>query len=302
MSIIKQFATKEVKIALVVIAALCVIIFGINYLKGINIFKPSTYYYVKFKNVDGLAKSSPVFADGYRVGIVHDIFYDYNHPGNIDVEVELDKEMRLPRATSAIIASNIMGSLRLNLIIPHDATEFCAIGDTIIGNLDTGMMSTVAQLVPTIEKMLPKIDSILTSVNALVSDPSIRASLHSIQTTTANLAVASSGLKRIINKDVPSLTHKLNVVGDNAIAITNNLKSVDFKSSMDNIDSTLKNVKDVTDKLNSKDNSLGLFLNDRSVYDNLNGTFVSASSLLQDLKANPKRYVHFSLFGKKNNK
>jgi phospholipid/cholesterol/gamma-HCH transport system substrate-binding protein len=302
MSIIKQFATKEVKIAIVAIAALCVVIFGINYLKGINIFKPSTYYYVKFKNVDGLAKSSPVFADGYRVGIVHDIIYDYNHPGNIAVEVELDKEMRMPRMTTAKIVSNIMGSLRLNLILPHNTTDFCAIGDTIIGNLDNGVMSEAAQMIPTIEKMLPKLDSILSSVNALVSDPSIRASLHSIQTTTGNLAVASAGLKQIIYKDIPGLTHKLNVVGDNAIAITNNLKAVDFQSSMANIDSTLQNVKNVTDKLNSKDNTIGLFLNDRSMYDNLSGTFLNASKLLQDVKANPKRYVHFSLFGKKNNK
>src|SRR5574344_1811439 len=158
MSIFKQFASKEVKIALVAIVALGVLIFGINYLKGINIFQPSIYYYVKFKNVDGLAKSSPVFADGFRVGIVHDIIYDYNHPGNIDVQIELDQEMRIPKNSSAVIASNLMGSLRLNLLLPQNALGYCAIGDTITGNLDSGVMSNVAQLVPSIEKMLPKID------------------------------------------------------------------------------------------------------------------------------------------------
>ena len=310
MNIIKQLTSKEVKIALTTIAALFIIIYGINYLKGINIFNPSYYYFVRFKNVDGLAKSSPVFADGFKIGIVHDIIYDYEHPGNVDVEIELDnKNMRIPKSSIAIIASNLMGSIRMNLIIPHDDTNYCAIGDTISGHLDPGMMSTVAQLVPTIEKMLPKIDSILTSVNALVSDPALRSSLHSIQTTTANLADASAGLKRLMNKDIPGLTHKLDIVGDNAIKVTDNaikvtdnLKDINFKASMANIDSTLRNVKSITDRLNSKDNSLGLFLNDRAVYDNLNSTFVGASSLLQDLKANPKRYVHFSLFGRKSNK
>ncbi|NLI37360.1 MAG: MCE family protein [Bacteroidales bacterium] len=298
----KQLTSKEVKIGIVTIVALGVLIFGINYLKGVNIFKPSTYYYVKFKDVNGLAKSSPVFADGYRVGIVHDIVYDYNHPGNIDVEVELDKLMRVPKNTTAVIVSSLMGTLRLNLIIPREAAGFCAIGDTITGGLDSGMMETVQQLVPAVEKLLPKIDSILTSVNALVSDPSIRASLHSIQTTTSNLADASYGLKRLMNKDVPRLTKKMDMIGDNAIAITDHLKGIDFKSSMANIDSTLRDVKMITGKLNSKDNTMGLFLNDRALYDNLNSTFIGASSLLQDLKANPKRYVHFSLFGRKNNK
>lgn len=302
MNIIKQLASKEVKIGMVAVVALAVLICGINYLKGINIFKPSIYYYVKFKDVNGLAKSSPVFVDGYRIGIVHDIIYDYNHPGNIDVEIVLNKSMRLPKNTTAVIVSSLMGNLRLNLIIPRGLTGFCAIGDTITGGLDSGMMETVGQLVPAVEKLLPKIDSILTSVNALVSDPSIRASLHSIQTTTANLADASYGLKHLMNKDVPRLTKKLNVIGDNAIAVTDHLKGIDFQSSMANIDSTLKDVKTITEKLNSKDNTLGLFLNDRAVYDNLNSTFVGASNLLQDLKANPKRYVHFSLFGRKNNK
>jgi len=302
MNIIKQLTSKEVKIAIVAIAALSVLIFGINYLKGVNIFKPSTYYYVKFKDVNGLAKSSPVFADGYRVGIVHDIIYDYNHPGNIDVEVELDKSMRVPKNTTAVIVSSLMGTLRLNLIIPREPVGFCAIGDTITGRLDSGMMETVGELVPAVEKLLPKIDSILTSVNALVSDPSIRASLHSIQTTTSNLADASYGLKRLMNKDVPRLTKKMDIIGDNAIAVTEHLKGIDFKSSMANIDSTLRDVKMITGKLNSTDNTMGLFLNDRALYDNLNSTFIGASSFLQDLKANPKRYVHFSLFGRKNNK
>jgi phospholipid/cholesterol/gamma-HCH transport system substrate-binding protein len=310
MNIIKQLTSKEVKIAIVTIAALFIIVFGINYLKGINIFNPSFYYFVKFNNVDGLAKSSPVFADGFKIGIVHDIIYDYDNPGNVNVEIELDnKEMRIPKNSTAIITSNLMGTIRMNLIIPHNDTNYCAIGDTITGHIDPGLMSTVAQLVPTIEKMLPKLDSILTSVNALTSDPALSSSLHSIQTTTSNLADASAGLKRLMNKDIPGLTHKLNIVGDNAIKvtdnavkITDNLKDINFKASMASIDSTLHNVKSITNKLNSKDNTLGLFLNDRAVYDNLSSTFINASNLLQDLKSNPKRYVHFSLFGRKSNK
>jgi phospholipid/cholesterol/gamma-HCH transport system substrate-binding protein len=298
-NILQKIFRKEVKIALATILALCILVYGINYLKGINMFKPSTYYYVKFSDINGLAKSSPVFADGYRVGIVRDIAYDYNHPGNISVEVKLDTEMRIPEGSSAVIASNLMGGLRLNLILSRDSRNLCAIGDTILGSLDSGLMSTFSQLVPKAESMLPKLDSILNSLNAILADPSICATLHSLQSTSSNLDVASGELKEILKGDVPQLTHKLNVIGDNFITVSNNLKNVNLQASLDKVDSTLHNVKLVTDKLNSKDNTVGLLLNDKQFYDNLNTTFINASTLLDDLKANPKRYVHFSVFGKK---
>jgi phospholipid/cholesterol/gamma-HCH transport system substrate-binding protein len=295
-----KILTKETKIALTAIVAVGVLVFGINYLKGINIFDPSVYYYVKFHDVNGLTKSSPVYTDGYRIGIVRDIIYDYNHPGNIAVQVELDTEMKLPKNSNAIISSNLMGGLRLNLVIPKYPAGFCAIGDTISGDLDTGLMSTVSQLVPGLEKMLPKLDSILTSVNTLLADPSIRTTLHSLQKTSANLEVASAGLKQVMRTDVPQLAGKLNTVGDNAITLTDKLNKLDFDATMARVDSTLENVRHITQRLNDKNNSMGLLLNDRTLYDNLNGTVNNASNLLFDLKSNPKRYVHFSLFGKKN--
>jgi phospholipid/cholesterol/gamma-HCH transport system substrate-binding protein len=296
---LKMFFGKEVKIALVTIVALCALVYGINYLKGVNIFKPSIYYYVKFSDVNGLAKSSPVYADGYRVGIVRDILYDYQHPGNIAVEVKLDTQMRIPEGSTAEIASNLMGGLRLNLLLTHDA-RYYEIGDTIAGNLNSGLMSTFSELIPQVQKMLPKLDSILTSLNTLAADPSIREMLHSLQRTSNNLDIASGEIVRVMKTDVPQLTHKLNVAGDNAVAVTDNLKGVDFQATMAKIDSTLNNVKAVSEMLNNKDSNLGLLLNDNHLYNNLNTTVSSASALLEDLKANPKRYVHFSLFGKKN--
>ena len=94
-----KYITKEVRIGIAGIIALCVLVYGINWLKGIHMFQPSSYFYAKFQNVNGLTKSSPVFADGVRVGIVRDIFYDYTNPGNVVVEVELDTELRIPKGS-----------------------------------------------------------------------------------------------------------------------------------------------------------------------------------------------------------
>ena len=294
-----KYITKEVRIGIAGIIALCVLVYGINYLKGINMFKPSSYFYVKFKNVNGLAKSSPVFADGVRVGIVRDIYYDYNQAENVVVEVELDTELRIPKGSSAELTSELMGGVRMDILLANNPREKYAIGDTIPGKLNNGMMESVAALTPQIEQMLPKLDSIMTSLNTILGDQSIPATLHSVEKMAANLEVTSGQLKVLMGRDIPQLTGKLNTLGDNFISISDNLKKIDYANTFNEIEQTLANVKIVTEKLNSKDNTVGLLLNDPQLYNNLNATTANAASLLEDLKEHPKRYVHFSLFGKK---
>lgn len=294
-----KYITKEVRIGIAGIIALCILVYGINYLKGINMFKPSSHFYVKFQNVNGLAKSSPVFADGVRVGIVRDIYYDYNQAENVIVEVELDTELRIPKGSSAELVSELMGGVRMNILLANNPREKYAVGDTIPGKLNNGMMESVAALMPQIEQMLPKLDSIMISLNNILNNQSIPATLHSVEKTAANLEVASGQLKVLMGRDIPQLTGKLNTIGDNFITISGNLKEIDYAATFKEIEQTLANVKMVTEKLNSKDNTVGLLLNDPQFYNNLNATTANAASLLEDLKEHPKRYVHFSLFGKK---
>lgn len=294
-----KYITKEVRIGIAGIIALCILVYGINYLKGINMFKPSSYFYAKFHNVNGLAKSSPVFADGVRVGIVRDIYYDYNQAENVIVEVELDTELRIPKGSSAELVSELMGGVRMNILLANNPREKYAVGDTIPGKLNNGMMESVAALMPQIEQMLPKLDSIMISLNSILSNQSIPTTLHSVEKTAANLEAASGQLKVLMGRDIPQLTGKLNTIGDNFITISGNLKEIDYAATFKEIEQTLANVKMVTEKLNSKDNTVGLLLNDPQLYNNLNATTANAASLLEDLKEHPKRYVHFSLFGKK---
>lgn len=291
-----KYFTKEVKIGIAGIVALFMLIYGINYLKGINIFKPSSYYYVKYSNINGLAKSSPVYADGFRIGTVRDIYYDYNNPGHVTVEVEMDTEMRIPKGSSAELVTEMLGTVKMNLLLVNNPRESYQVGDTIPGELNNGIMETITQKVM---PMLPRIDSILISLNQILADPNIPATLKSVHKTAANLEIATAQLNVLMKRDIPQLTGKLNTIGDNFIAISDNLKGIDYASTFQKIDATMSNLKAVTEKLNSKDNTIGLLLNDSSLYNNLNTTGANAATLLQDLKAHPKRYVHFSLFGKK---
>lgn len=295
-----KYITREVKIGIAGIAALCILVYGINYLKGVNMFKPSTYFYVEFQNVNGLTKSSPVFADGFRVGIVRDLYYDYTRPGKVVAEIDVNPELRIPKGSTAELAAEMLGGVKMTLLLANNPREKYNVGDTIPGLLNSGVMEKVASMMPQVEKMLPKLDSILASLNGILADPSITETLHNVQNVTADMAVTSRQLRALMHTDIPQLTGKLNSIGDNFVLISNNLKEIDYAAAMQKIDGTLKDVKNITDKMTRKDNTVGLLLNDSSLYNNLNLTTANAASLLEDLKAHPKRYVHFSLFGRKN--
>ena len=290
---------KEVKIGVAGIVALFLLVYGINYLKGIHLFKPSSYFYVKFENVNGLSKSSPVFADGYRVGLVRELYYDYTSPGNVVAEIDVDPELRIPKGSTAELAAEMLGGVKMTLLLANNPRERYEVGDTIPGYFNNGIMGQAAGMVPQVERMLPKLDSILSSLNALLANPALSATLGNVQTLTANLATTTRRLDDLMANDLPRLAGKLDTIGGNFVAISNNLKEVDYALAMQKVDATLANVKQLTDKLNSKDNTVGLLLNDSALYNNLNATSANAASLLEDLRLHPKRYVHFSLFGRK---
>lgn len=294
-----KYITKEVKIGIAGLAALCILIYGMNYLKGIHLFKPSSYFYVQFQNVNGLTKSSPVFADGFRVGIVRDLIYDYTQPGKVIAEIDVDPELRIPKGSSAELTSDMLGGIKMTLLLANNPRERHEVGDTLPGKLNNGVMEKAAAMVPQVEKMLPKLDSILSSLNTLLTDPALPATLHNVEQLTGSMAVTSRKLEQLMSNDIPQLTSKLNTIGDNFATISSNMKDVDFSAAMQKVDATLANVKSLTDKLGSTDNTVGLLLNDPSFYQNLNATAANAATLLEDLKAHPKRYVHFSIFGKK---
>lgn len=292
--------TKEAKIGVAGIVAVATLFFGIKFLKGINMLKATNYYYVEFENVGGLTQSSPVYADGYGIGIVRDIAYNYKRPGHVVVEIEVDKEFRMPEGSSGELVAEMLGTIKMNLLLNKEATRWHAAGDTIPGHVNGGLMEEAARLVPKMAQILPRLDSIVLSLNQLLADPALSGTLHNTERITANLAATASQLNRMMNNDIPQLAGNLHTISHNFTNISENLKNIDYASTFQKVDSTLYNIQSITEKLNRKDNSLGLFLNDSSIYNNLNATSANAAALLEDLKAHPKRYVHFSIFGKKN--
>ena len=294
--------TKEIKIALVAIVGILIMYFGINFLKGVNLFSTNNAYYMTFDDIQGLGASTPIYADGYKVGIVDGLEYDYKENGPIKVKVDIIKDLRIPQGSKAEIVKDLMGNLQVNLLLANNPRERVEPGGIIPGAVNGGMMDKAANLVPVVEKMLPKLDSILTSVNALLADPALAASLHNVETITSNLTVSTRELNTLmagLNKQVPGMIGKANGVLDNTNRLTANLASLDVQGTLNKVNQTLESAHQFTEKLNSNQGSLGLLMNDTKLYDNLTSTMSHADSLVIDLKAHPKRYVHFSVFGRK---
>lgn len=294
--------TKEIKIALVAIVGILIMYFGINFLKGMNLFSTNNAYYMTFDDIQGLGASTPIYADGYKVGTVDGLEYDYKENGPIKVKVDINKDLRIPQGSKAEIVKDLMGNLQVNLLLANNPRERVEPGGIIPGAVNGGMMDKAANLVPVVEKMLPKLDSILTSVNALLADPALAASLHNVETITSNLTISTRELNTLmagLNKQVPGMIGKANGVLDNTNRLTANLASLDVQGTLNKVNQTLESAHQFTEKLNSNQGSLGLLMNDTKLYDNLTSTMSHADSLVIDLKAHPKRYVHFSVFGRK---
>ncbi len=302
--------TREIKIALTAVAAGVLLFVGINFLKGINVFESSNSYYVKFKDIKGLTVSNAVYANGYPVGIVREINYNYSDNNGVVVRIELDKNMSVPRGTTAELEVAMMGGVTMNLLLGQNPTAVLTPFDTLTGGVHQGAMEQASAMMPQVQQMLPKIDSILTNINRLTASAELQQTLSNTAVITAQLKQTTARLDGLMAKDVPVMMAHLNRTAGNAATFSDNLAKTDLNGTVHNVNGTIADmrqmtgqltslVSDLQHKLNSKDNSMGALLNDKTLFDHLRNTAANADSLVKDVKKNPKRYVHFSIFGKK---
>lgn len=292
---------KEFWIGLIVVVSIALLFFGIQFLKGINIFNPSNYYYAKFSNVAGLTESAEVTVRGKKVGLVTEIKYDYDHPeADVVVTLQVDNEMKLPVGSRCVMETGLLGGATIKLEPTGDMQTLYTPGDTLPTFIPMDMMTAISnQIMPKVEQLVPQLDSLLVTMNVLVANKDIAESLKHINHLTGNLEQTTAQLNSMVNKDLPPILNNAKTITGNFANVSQNLNGIDFAATMKSVDKTLNDINAVTAKLNSTEGTVGLLLNDKQLYNNLNTTVGSANELLVDLKANPKRYVNITVFGRK---
>lgn len=294
--------SKEIKIAITAIVAVIIVYAGIIFLKGLKIFSNEVSYYVEMTDVQGMPTASNILANGLKVGYVKAINFDQARQ-IITVEMSINPDFRIPKGTSVFMTKEMLGSATMNLKLGSDPSNVLSPGDTIQGTPMTDLMSAAGAMIPQVQAMLPKVDSILTALNTMANDPALANSLHNMETVSSDLKVTTRQINSLLGKDVPQLMAKTNNICSNLETTTSTLNQIDMVGMAQKADKTLTSVQEMTFKfntaMNSKDNSLGMLLNDNSIALHLDSTMLNSSLLLEDFRLHPKRYVHFSLFGKK---
>lgn len=291
--------SKEVKIGIAFIIAIIILYYGISFLKGVNLFKPSNSYMVVFDDIAGLTQSTPVTLNGFRVGLVSSMKLDPENQHRIVVYLNMDKGVKVPKGSKMSLDVSMLGSATILFEANPYTMENYSSSDTIIGIRKKGMMDAADRIVPQVEQIIPKIDSILIGLQTIVNSPALTQSLADINKITGDLAKSTKQLNTMmvaLNKDVPAITGNLNTMSSNLADVSGQFKQMDLASTYKSIDNTVKNIEGLSNKMNSKDSSLGLLLNDRQLYDSINTTISNVSLLLKDVRENPSRYINVKVF------
>lgn len=295
--------SREVKIGIVVIIAIGMLYFGLNYLKGINIFQPTSYFYAQYERVDGIVPTTPVMINGYQVGHVSEIVFDYTKEAPITLLITVDNKLVVPQGTVAeVYDTGLMGDKAIQLKLGK-SKELMQPGDTLKTSVQGGLMSAVTEaLIEPIKAMMPQLDSTLNAVKNIVQSQQIQAIMTNTANATQSLQNASARLDAMMVNDIQVAIKDIRNIAANFSTVSNEISAVQWDSTLQNVESIVANLERVTNQVKSTDNSLGALLNDKELYQNLDSTVQSANALLIDLKENPKRYVHFSVFGSKDKK
>jgi phospholipid/cholesterol/gamma-HCH transport system substrate-binding protein len=301
--------SKEIKTAILVIAALLLLVFGYNYLKGNNLLDKSKILYAKYDNVEGLAPSSQVTINGLPVGRVLSIDFA-DSSGKLVVKFVVEKDFEFSNQSLArVYGGGLIGGKSLAIVPTYEKGQNAKTGDTLPGEMGEGIMELVNErLTPLqnqVEKVIGDTDSLLVNVNSVL-DRDTRANLRD---AIANFTTASRELKGI-SGSVNALLSENQVKLDRTIAnldkmsgnfatLSDSLSQIQMGTMVADLEKTIADFQEISNKLNSPEGTVGKLLNDEQLYLNLDRTANQMGDLLQDMKLNPKRYVHFSLFGKK---
>ncbi|MDO4790313.1 MAG: MlaD family protein [Porphyromonas sp.] len=284
------------RIGIAGIIALAILYFGLNFLKGLNIFNREHIYYTSLENAKDVTISTPILIDGYRVGLVTDVEYDYKNFSGTNVEMSIDKKLNIPKGSYIIVRGNPLSGAEL-IIIRSSNTNFHVPGESIGSKPTQDLLAQVSEeLLPNLVRTVSKIDTLIAGVQDIIEKGNLPDTFREINTASHDISKAVRSLKHSIDAHLPGMMSDFRAGTASIASVTSKLDSLDYASTYAEIQSIAEQLNRLTQKLQQPDNTLGLLLTDRKLYEQINKLTLSADSLLVDIKAHPKRYVKFSLF------
>lgn len=306
---------NETKVGILAACSITLLIIGYNFLKGNAIFSNETVLYAKYSRVDGLGVSKPVLINGFQIGRVDQL--QLQPDGSILATLKIKGKYEIPKNSIARLeGTDLLGSKAIVMEL-GSGQDFAQDGDTLNANVAKGLLETVQPVQKKAELIIAKMDSILTSVNAILNpnfQKNVDKSFNSIAATLSSLEATSKKVDRLVgaegsrvsailaNVEAISLNlkknnEKINGILNNIDSITDQVAAANFKQTIDNANKAMADLQAIVNKVNNGQGTLGMLVNDTKMYENLNNASKNLDNLMIDLKQNPKRYVHFSIFG-----
>ena len=295
---------REIKVG--ILAAICVFLlfFGFNFLKGVNIFSPTNSYHGVFYNLYGLEEQAAVYIRGHKVGQVDKIHYDFTRDSSFTIDISINKDISLPQNTRmALVSDGLLGGMAIELQFPHGAAadgEPVNHGAYLSTIYVPGLIESLqGQLLAHVDEAIQSVDSLVAELRGQVAGDHLKSTLKNVDRVSGDLSAVSSDLKGIMNSQVPRIVNNADTALANLNTIVADVKSADLKATVARVDKTVENVNALVSDVRSQEGTLGQLLYNKSLYNHIDATVISADSLLTDIKAHPKRYVQVSVFGKK---
>lgn len=301
--------SKEIKTGVLALGAIALLIFGYNFLAGSNLFKKDNEYFVKYQNVEGLALAAPVTINGLVVGKVENITFA-EKKGWLLVKFSVKRDIEFSKSSIArIYSAGLIGGKSLGVFPDYTSSEIAKPGDTLKGESEDSMMATVTKALGPLEtkvnNTLATVDTLLLNVNDVVDEETrnnLKEAIKNLNNTLNSFSGVSENLNHILGNNTEKLDNtfvNLDRTASNLSQLTDSLAQLETGKLVSDLQDVVARMDNIMVNIDKGNGTVGKLLKDETLYDNLDGASKQLEQLLQDLKLNPKRYVHFSLFGKR---
>ena len=292
---------REIKVGVLATVCLFLLFFGFNFLKGVNIFSPTNSYHGRFADIHGLEEQAAVFIRGYKVGQVDNIDYDFTADSAFVIDISINRDIVLPQGTQmALVANGLLNGMAIELQLPEINDQPIAHGSFLPTTYVPGLMESLqGELLAHVDEAVLNVDSLVAQLQKELEGNHIQSTLQNVDRISGDLSGVSTNLNKMMRTQVPTIVNNADTAVANLNAVVADIKAADLKGTVARVDKAVDGVNGLVDDVRSEKGTLGQLIYNKSLYNHIDATVISADSLLTDLKAHPKRYVHFSVFGKK---